>query len=580
MTEGLFKAFLEYLKLLAVIVGKMFLFLFNVFLRYPFHCCLGFLFAFIASFIFPNLTLGYLIVSFCIGVITAVIFRTKTFPRFGSNSNKRAIGSGQATARWADQFDIQNMGLFDSEGLILGKTVKNSQHRLSSVFSKKKHLPFLRFNQDLKNCEGNLLTVAPPGAGKGVGVVIPNLLIYPGSVIVIDPKGENYAVTGLARKRMGQGVFCLDPFNICSGKNKAKLNPLDLLDPHSDNLIDDARTFADSLILRSKTESGGNEKYFNDEAVTILTGFIMYVVCEFPEELKHLGEVRRLITLPSDDLEITLNLMESSPFAHGIIARSATSFKQLPETTAASVLSTVKSNTAFLDSPSVIKSLSRSNFDIRDIKKNGEYISLYLILPTDKLSAYSRLLRLWIGTAIRTIISVQGKPKYRVLFLLDEMAQLGRMESLREAISILRGYGATFWTILQDLSQIKALYPNDEWQPFVSSSIVQQYFGVADLDTAKYVSEKLGKATVEVTSSNTGTSRSHGFDGSDSSSKGVTKTEQLRDLLQPNEVMRMKPNEQIIFIKGHDPIMASKIEYYVEPYFQEMSSSNPQMESV
>ena len=90
MTESLLKAFLESLKLLAVIVGNIFRFLLNIFLRYPFHCCLGFLFAFIASFISPNLTLGYLIGAFCIGVITAIIFRTKTFPRFGSNSNKKA----------------------------------------------------------------------------------------------------------------------------------------------------------------------------------------------------------------------------------------------------------------------------------------------------------------------------------------------------------------------------------------------------------------------------------------------------------------------------------------------------------
>jgi type IV secretion system protein VirD4 len=272
-------------------------------------------------------------------------------------------------------------------------------------------------------------------------------------------------------------------------------------------------------------------------------------------------------------------MMESSPYAHGIIARTASGFKQLAENTASSVLSTVKSNTGFLDSPRVIKSLSRSSFDIRDLKRTGN-VSIYLVLPTDKLSSYSRLLRLWISTAIRAILSVQGKPRHRVLFLLDEMAQLGRMDSLRDAVSIVRGYGATIWTILQDLSQIKALYPNDEWQPFISSSKVQQYFGVADLETAKYVSEKLGKTTIEVISTSEGQNQSYGQVGGNSTSSGTTRNQQVRDLLHPDEIMRMNRNEQIIFIQGHDPIMAKKIEYFREPYFQEMSCDNPQHESV
>ena len=122
-----------------------------------------------------------------------------------------------------------------------------------------------------------------------------------------------------------------------------------------------------------------------------------------------------------------------------------------------------------------------------------------------------------------------------------------------------------------DLSQIKALYPNDEWQPFVSSSKVQQYFGVADLETAKYVSEKLGKTTIEVESFNTGQSQNHGQFGGNSTSYGTTTNQQVRHLLHPDEIMRMNRNEQIIFIQGHDPILAKKIEYFREPYFQEMS---------
>jgi type IV secretion system protein VirD4 len=472
---------------------------------------------------------------------------------------------------------MQELGLFDSEGLLLGKVTDNQKFKRKRLKGSQ-NSDLIRFNQNFSDFEGNLLTVAPPGAGKGVGVVVPNLLTYPGSVIVTDPKGENYAVTALARRRMGQRVFCLDPFEICDKKNRAKLNPLDLLESDSDDLVDDATTLADSLIMRPKNEEG-NSKFFNDQAVNILTAFILYVVCELPEESRHLGEVRKLLTASADDFVFNLNMMESSPYAHGVITAKVSVFKQLPEKEAASVITTVTSNTNFLDSPRVTKSLSRSSFDIRDLKNTSD-VSIYLVLPTDKLSSYSRLLRIWIGTAMQAILTVKGKPKHRVLFLLDEMAQLGRMDSLRDAVSIVRGYGATIWTILQDLSQIKALYPNDEWQPFVSSSKIQQYFGVADLDTAKYVSEKLGKTTITVIAKNRGKNKNYGPGGGSGENVGENEITQVRDLLSHDEVMRMNRDQQIIFIQGNAPILASKIKYYEDEYFKDIAGSNPQHESV
>jgi type IV secretion system protein VirD4 len=575
MSQDPFNLVFKMFEISIVVAGKILLMFFNIVRRYPFHFLTGLLFVLAAKYLVPQLTVDYLALIFGVGFIAAMIFQVKSFALPSKSSDRKKIGGGQATARWSNEKDLEALNLFDSQGLVLGKITKKK-----GMISRKTQSDslLLRFNQDWSGFEGNLITIAPPGAGKGVGVVIPNLLTYPGSVIVTDPKGENYAVTAFARQRMGQNVLCLDPFGICDKKDQAQLNPLDLLDPDEDDLIDDARTLADSLILRPKSEQG-NDKYFNDEAVTLLTGFILYVVCESPEESRHLGEVRKLLTSPPNELAFHLNMMESSSYAHGIIARTASGFKQLAENTASSVLSTVKSNTGFLDSPRVIKSLSRSSFDIKDLKRTGD-VSLYLVLPTDKLSSYSRLLRLWISTAIRAILSVQGKPRHRVLFLLDEMAQLGRMDSLRDAVSIVRGYGATIWTILQDLSQIKALYPNDEWQPFISSSKVQQYFGVADLETAKYVSEKLGKTTIEVISTSEGQNQSYGQVGGNSTSSGTTRNQQVRDLLHPDEIMRMNRNEQIIFIQGHDPIMAKKIEYFREPYFQEMSCDNPQHESV
>ena len=128
-----------------------------------------------------------------------------------------------------------------------------------------------------------------------------------------------------------------------------------------------------------------------------------------------------------------------------------------------------------------------------------------MILPTAKLNAYAPLLRLWITVLIDAVVEVPGKPEKRILFILDEMAQLGRMEPLKQAVSLMRGYGMNLWMIFQDLGQLKSIYPNDEWKTFVSNSTVQQYFSIADPETADYVSKMLGESMIEVANKGTAT---------------------------------------------------------------------------
>ena len=142
-----------------------------------------------------------------------------------------------ATASWAKSSQIKAAGLLSPTGLLLGR---------------KMFLPLLRWDRD-----GNILTVAPCGAGKGVGVIIPNLLIYPGSVVVTDPKGENCAIAAKARQSLGHRVLRLDPFNICrdvEAAERASLNPIDLLDPFDRDFASRARTLADALVIRTGQE--------------------------------------------------------------------------------------------------------------------------------------------------------------------------------------------------------------------------------------------------------------------------------------------------------------------------------------
>ncbi|KEZ00031.1 conjugal transfer protein TraG, partial [Sphingomonas sp. BHC-A] len=122
----------------------------------------------------------------------------------------------------------------------------------------------------------HLLTIAPTRTGKGVGTIIPNLLDYPGSVICIDPKGENARITARHRARFGP-VHVLDPFGV-TGIASAAFNPLDRLDPAGLDLADDAMTLADALVYDAPGEAG--EAHWNEEAKALIAGILLWVACD------------------------------------------------------------------------------------------------------------------------------------------------------------------------------------------------------------------------------------------------------------------------------------------------------------
>ena len=142
-----------------------------------------------------------------------------------------------------------------------------------------------------------------------------------------------------------------------------------------------------------------------------------------------------------------------------------------PEKERSSVLSTLVRHTGWLDDPRLEAAFSRSDFDLRDLKRRP--MTVYLALPPDRLRVCRGFVRGLIGLALNAMTTVPGKPAARVAFFLDEFGQLGRMDSLADNITILRGYGAQLWLFVQDLSQLKAVYPR--WQSFMANT-TQQFF--------------------------------------------------------------------------------------------------------
>jgi type IV secretion system protein VirD4 len=438
--------------------------------------------------------------------------------------------------------------------------------------------------------EGHLVTVAPTRSGKGTGAIIPNLLTYPGSVVVTDPKGENYAVTARRRARaFGQAVRALDPFDQlgalaegleATGRTplevvRATYNPMDLIDPEGDDGLEAAALLADMLVLPPEGR-GGEEAFWNEEAKALLAGLVLYVAaaeldehCR-PTARRTLGRVRELLTLPRPDFDAVLEAMLASDLYGGLVRRAAARHLQKEDRERSGVVSTAQSHTHFLDSPRMTEAMARSSLDLRRLKTEG--VSLYLVLPAHHLDTYARWLRLVVACAFHELARVPGRPvangrPHRVLFLLDEFAHLGRMNPVLRAFGLMAGFGVQVWAFLQDLSQLKGTYP-DRWGTFLANADVLQAFGTNDLETARYLSELTGEATVFASSASENLSRSRGKHASRSEGAGASFSEKGRRLLTPDEVRRLPPGEQLLFVKGTRPIRARKADYLTDPAFR------------
>ena len=427
----------------------------------------------------------------------------------------------------------------------------------------------------------HLITLAPTRAGKGVGTVIPNLLAAERSVLVIDPKGENARIAGEARRRFGT-VHVLDPFGVSntgkvSGMPSAAYNPLDRLTPDSLDLGEDAASLTEALVMDPPGQV--SEAHWNEEAKAILGGLIMFCVCHEDRDRRTLATVREYLTLPPEKLRALLELMQDSDAAGGLIARAANRFLGKADREAASVLSNAQRHTHFLDSPRIAKVLSRSDFHFSDLRHR--ITSVFLVLPPNRMDAYSRWLRLLVSQALQDIardaeattqvsgaspalseapaapVSATGRLKAPTLFLLDEFAALGRLEAVERAMGLMAGYGLQLWPILQDMSQLRDLY-GERAGTFIANAGVQQVFGVNDFETAKWLSQMIGQETTGF--------QTDSYKPGDNPSFSNNLTG--RDLLTPDEIMQMPPELQLLRVQGQPSALAQKLRYYADPEFK------------
>lgn len=451
------------------------------------------------------------------------------------------------SSKWADETEMREAGLFQSNGLQLGTTLGETPNKLH--YSGDRHA----------------LTIAPTRSGKGTSLVVPNLLRHTASCLVIDPKAENAKITATARQKMGHEIIALDPWNIAQIEDvaPAHINPLDWVIQGGIDMAENAMTLAEAII----PEQEKGERFWTDEARAHLQGVILYVATA-PEEdgQRHLPRVRDLLLLDGDDMQALGMAMLGS--AHHLVTSSGARMLQKDSKLLANVLATVQASTHMLDSPRLRNTLSRSDFDFADLKTKA--MSIYIILPADRLHSFSGFLRLMVQQALTVNArNIQVQPDQPVLFLLDAMAALGKLSMVEEAYGLMAGFGLQLWGIVQDISQLERIYGKG-WQSFIANSGVVSYFGSRDKATAEYFSSLCGVTTVW--SLSTAISRAigsssgpQGGSSSDSTTNTRTETAAQRQLAYPDELMRLKPGEQLLFIEELNPIRAKKVPWFTDP---------------
>lgn len=413
--------------------------------------------------------------------------------------------------------------------------------------------------------EHHTLIVARTRTGKGTRVIIPTLLRYQGSALVIDPKGENAAVTARIRREcLGQDIHILNPWNELvetygsRGFTRATFNPLDVLDKDDPNVVALAQSLAATICPAAPH---GKDRFWQGSAANMLTAVLLWITKEEGEK-KTLGRAREIVSLSRKDLrDKFLVPMAASESFDGAIREMAAPFIDLAQETYSGVMANLAESTRFLSDPQMKAATGESSFSMTDLATKRA--TAYVVIPAERMDTQKTWLRLIVAAAMHTMKRARANARFdhRCLFLIDEFAALGRMDDLPRDIATMSGFGVDFALIVQGIDQLKDHY-GEASSTILSNCAYKWFCNVNDLESAKYLSETLGKKTVRTVS----TSTSHTSTGDTSSSTTSTSLgETGRSLLNPDEVLHLGRDVALALQPHGHPHYLQPVDYWNLP---------------
>ncbi|MGE4521251.1 MAG: conjugal transfer protein TraG [Acetobacter sp.] len=469
------------------------------------------------------------------GIIGCVVAIGLSILRAREARNVATYGS----ARWADVGEVTEAGLLDPDGVVLGRWDRD----------------YLRHNGP-----EHVLCFAPTRSGKGVGLVVPTLLTWPGSAIVHDIKGENWGLTAGFRARYGR-VLLFDPTDPAS----SPYNPL-LEVRRGDKEVRDVQNIADILVDPEGALDRRN--HWEKTSHSLLVGAILHVL--YAERDKTLAGVANFLSDPKRPVEATLRAMMSTPHlgkagVHPVIASSARELLNKSDNERSGVLSTAMSFLGLYRDPVVAKVTARCDWRIADLVSGRQSASLYLVVPPSDIARTKPLIRLilnQIGRRLTEDLHVSAH-RHRLLLMLDEFPALGRLDFFESALAFMAGYGIKSFLIAQSLNQIEKAYGANN--SILDNCHVRVAFATNDERTARRVSDALGTATEMRDSTNYAGHRLSPWLGH----LMVSRQETARPLLTPGEVMQLPPTDELLLVAGVAPVRAKKARYYEDARFME-----------
>jgi type IV secretion system protein VirD4 len=442
------------------------------------------------------------------------------------------------SARWAELPEIRRTGLLQDAGVLLG-----------------------RWRGQYLRHDGpeHVLCFAPTRSGKGVGLVVPTLLTWPGSAIVHDIKGENWTLTSGWRACFGR-VLLFDPTN----PDSAAYNPL-IEVRRGQWEVRDVQNIADVLV----DPEGALERrnHWEKTSHALLVGAILHVLYAEPD--KTLAGVANFLSDPKRPIEATLRAMMTTPHLgrqgiHPVVASAARELLNKSDNERSGVLSTAMSFLGLYRDPVVARVTRQCDWRIRDLVEGARPATLYLVVPPSDISRTKPLVRLilnQIGRRLTEDLTAQQQ-RHRLLLMLDEFPALGRLDFFESALAFMAGYGLKSFLIAQSLNQIEKAYgPNNS---ILDNCHVRVSFATNDERTAKRVSDALGTATELRAQKNYAGHRLSPWLGH----LMVSRQETSRPLLTPGEVMQLPPDEEVVLVSGCHPIRARKARFYEDPELQ------------
>ncbi|OAI46004.1 hypothetical protein AYO45_01980 [Gammaproteobacteria bacterium SCGC AG-212-F23] len=479
--------------------------------------------------------------------------------QFDETASSGQTSGNFGSASWATDHDLEKMNVHHSDN---GSFVGNDSH------NRPIYLPI-----------SNKLTISPPGGGKTTASSIPILLSHDGPVFVFDIKGELWAVTARYRSEvLKRQVIVIDPFGVIKNEDfsrgksalllqEYRFNPFDWIPTDKKERDRMINTFSASFVINE----GGTITHFDENAKILIRGYIDYMMSLDPAQ-RNLTTLFHLMSESSEEAEITFNQMAQ---LDGRAGAAANQIKRVGSDERGSILSTSYRQIDWMGDSNLQETLSESSFNLDEFLEGN--MDIFVILPEDQVQEHNRLVRMILSLLMSMIVktSPHKLPKKKILFLLEELAQLGYTPDVEKCIEVLRARGVVIWTVFQTLSQVEMFEKPDLFKGVP----LKQIFTNDDTKTMEWIQTLGGKKTVltKTFSTNKGDSRKtfQVFGNTVSSGDGESIHETGVDLIPINEIRELPYDEQIVFLHGTKPIRCKKVRYFEHPNFFGKFDINP-----